>query len=139
MALLVLVMQLKGRISSPDVFSRARKEMTAVASCITGPGGAGLLPAAAFESEVTFTAETSFEESGAIKLGAGKDELRFRSIGAGTLIPSGDPDLKYGWVTWRVEGGFGEFDGANGVITSNFVIRGSGEITDSQLGTIFVK
>jgi hypothetical protein len=137
-ALLVYVMQLEGTASAEGGSAKVRKAMTAVASCITGPGGAGPLPVASFESEVTFRGKGRFEESGAIAFGSGNG-LRFRTIGEGFLVPSGDPGLKHGWATWRVEGGFGEFEGASGVIRSDFVLQASGEIRDSQFGTIFVK
>ncbi len=35
-------------------------------------------------------------------------------------------------------GGTGRFDGASGRITSNFVVSDDGEITDHQLGVVFV-
>ena len=38
---------------------------------------------------------------------------------------------------WQVEGGEGQFDGAQGLITSNFTISDAGEVTDHHMGVIF--
>jgi hypothetical protein len=77
------------------------------------PGGA-----ATFTSEVTFTGETGFLETGTIDFGNGH-QLRFSTVGSGYLAPSADPDRKQGTVMWRVEGGEGQFAGASGLITSH--------------------
>jgi hypothetical protein len=53
--------------------------------------------------------------------------------------PSPDPALKQGTVTWKLEGGEGQLNGADGVITSNFTITQDGEVTDYQMGVIYLK
>jgi hypothetical protein len=83
---------------------------------------------ATFDSEVTFTGETSFQEVGTIGFGAGH-RLRFSTVGSGYLGPGADPGRKQGAVAWRVEGGEGQFAGASGLITSNFFV-------DEQLGVV---
>lgn len=99
-----------------------------------GPGGLSstLAPAtgeaATFASEVTFTGETSFQETGTIAFGDAH-RLRFTTVGSGYLGPSADPARKHGTVMWRVEGGDGQFTGASGLITSNFFV-------DEQLGVV---
>lgn len=83
---------------------------------------------ASFESEVTFTGETSFQEVGTITFGDG-NALHFSTIGSGILAPSADPARKHGTVMWRVDQGEGQFAGASGLITSNFFV-------DTQLGVV---
>jgi hypothetical protein len=92
---------------------------------------------ATFESEVTFTGETSFQEIGSITFG-GNHRLRFSTVGSGYLGPSVDPTHKHGTVMWRVEGGQGQFAKASGLITSNFVVGEDLAITDHHFGVLFV-
>jgi hypothetical protein len=94
---------------------------------------------AQFESEVTLTGENQFLESGTISFGDGGHRLRFSTVGNGSLGASPIPKLQQGAVTWRVDGGEGQFAGASGLITSNFTIGENGEVLDNHLGVIFVK
>jgi hypothetical protein len=93
--------------------------------------------AANFESEVVFTGDTSFQEVGTIGFGDGH-RLRFASVGSGFLAASADPSRKQGAVTWRVEGGEGQFAGASGLITSNFFIDARLGIVDHHFGVLFL-
>ena len=52
---------------------------------------------------------------------------------------SPDPALKQGTVTWTVEGGQGQFDGAAGTITSNFTLNEAGDVNDCHLGIIYLR
>ena len=38
----------------------------------------------------------------------------------------------------EIDGGEGRFEGARGLITSNFLVSDSGEVVDNQFGVIFV-
>jgi hypothetical protein len=40
---------------------------------------------------------------------------------------------------WRVESGEGQFAGASGLVTSNFTLSATGEVTDNHFGLIFVR
>jgi hypothetical protein len=42
-------------------------------------------------------------------------------------------------VMWRVEGGEGQFAGANSLITSNFFVGEAREVTDNHFGVIFIE
>jgi len=42
-------------------------------------------------------------------------------------------------VIWKVERGEGQFEGASGLITSNFFVSTTGEVTDNHFGVIFVR
>jgi hypothetical protein len=130
--------------SAGNVLKAATSAPSATLTSTVGPGGlAGVLqPAtgdeATFESEVTFTGETNFQEVGTIAFGAGH-RLRFGTVGSGYLGPSADPARKHGTVMWRVEGGEGQFSGASGLITSNFFVDDNLEVTDHHFGVIFVR
>jgi hypothetical protein len=93
--------------------------------------------AATFESEVTFTGETSFQEVGTIRFGE-RHSLRFSTLGSGYLAPSSDPTRKQGTVMWRVEGGEGQFAEASGLITSNFFVDEGLGVVDHHFGVLLV-
>ena len=105
-----------------------------LAGTIRPAGGAD----ARFESEVVFSSESDFSEAGTISFGDG-NRLRFSTVGQGHLGPSADPDLKHGCVMWRIDGGEGQFEGATGLITSNFFVGGTGAVADHHFGVIFVR
>jgi hypothetical protein len=89
---------------------------------------------ASFDTDVTTTGETSFDERGVMRFGDGGDSIRFTTVGEGTLTPSAEEGLHEGSVIWRVEDGEGRFRGASGLITSNFMLRmESGEVQESQV------
>jgi hypothetical protein len=94
---------------------------------------------ALFESEVRITAPNIFTEKGSISFGE-DHRLLFSCFGQGQLIPSTDgSNLMCGAVTWKVEGGEGQFEGATGLITSNFTLSDTGEVNDYQLGLLFIR
>lgn len=98
------------------------------------PGGS-----ATFDSEVVFVSETAFKESGVIAFGNERNRLRFSTIGEGYLGSSPNGATKHGSVMWRVDGGEGQFEGASGLITSNFFVGADGNVVDNHFGAIFVK
>lgn len=104
---------------------------------VTG-GHAGIPGAeATFDSEVAFTGETSFLETGVITFGDA-NTLRFSTVGSGYLGPSADPARKHGAVSWRVDGGTGQFAGATGLITSNFFVDDQLGVVDHHFGVLLV-
>jgi hypothetical protein len=144
---LVYAMRFTGR-ATPTGPDGTVLEVTATApsssvTSIVGPAGlaGGLHPVAGgeatFESEVTFTGATSFQEVGAIAFGAGH-RLRFATVGSGYLGASPDPARKHGAVSWRVAGGEGQFAGASGLITSNFFVGADLAVTDHHFGVLFL-
>jgi hypothetical protein len=143
-------MQFKGSAAPKAGVSGGIKASTTAPSCtlssVVGPDGltGTLLPAAgggnaSFESEVTLTGETSFTEAGSIRFGDSNHSLRFTTVGQGFLGKSPDAARQHGSVMWRVEGGEGQFAGASGLITSNFTLSATGEVTDNHFGLIFVR
>jgi hypothetical protein len=94
---------------------------------------------ASFESEVTLTGGTGFQESGTITFGSGSDRIHFSTIGEGYLNSSVDANFKQGAITWKIDRGEGQFAGASGLITSNFTVSDTGEVVDNHFGVIFLK
>ena len=66
---------------------------TVGADGLTGTLAPAAGDAATFTSEVTFTGETSFLETGTIGFGDG-NQMRFSTVGSGYLAPSADPTRK---------------------------------------------
>jgi hypothetical protein len=89
------------------------------------------------ECRLTFRDDVRFEEIGTISFGNG-NALRFRSVGEGTLVRASEPGLSHGSAAWDVDGGSGAFSGASGRIVSNFLLSDTGELTDHQLGVLFL-
>jgi len=91
------------------------------------------------ESELRLTGPEQFEETGEITFGDESEHmLRFSTAGMGCMVPGPEPGLMTGSVSWKVEGGKGQFTDAQGFITSNFTIDESGERSDFHCGLIFV-
>jgi hypothetical protein len=143
------ILQFTGRATPQEGEGTVLKATTTAPSSsfttITGPEGVrGTLQRVAgeqatFESTVTFTGESTFQESGTIAFGQHGHRLRFSTVGQGYLGASPDPALKHGTVMWQVDGGEGQFAGARGLITSNFFVGEAGEVTDHHFGVIFVE
>ncbi|MCZ7662602.1 MAG: hypothetical protein M5U22_06545 [Thermoleophilia bacterium] len=93
---------------------------------------------ATLESVVQFASETSFEESGAITFGDSQHTLTFSTVGQGYLGPSPQEGVSHGGVVWRLESGTGQFEGACGLITSNFTVASDGGVVDNQFGVMYV-
>ena len=125
---------LKAATSAPSCSITSVVGSDGVAGSIQPVGGGQ----ATFESEVEITGDTSFPEKGSITFGEGHS-LRFTTVGAGHIAASADPGLKHGTVMWRIESGQGRFEGATGLITSNFTLGERGEVTDNQFGVIFAQ
>jgi len=146
---IIYVLQFTGHAAPVEGASGVLKATTSAPSCEIStqvgmhglrselrPGDGGT---ALFESEVTMTGDASFKESGTISFGAGGNRLRFSTVGQGYLGPSADPKQSTGAVTWQVDGGEGQFEGATGLITSNFLVSDSGEVVDNHFGVIFLR
>jgi hypothetical protein len=91
-----------------------------------------------FESEVRTSSQDSFVEQGTITFGDGDHSLKFSTVGEGHLGPGAEEKTRAGVISWKVEGGQGQFEGASGLITSNFFIDESGGVVDFQFGVVYV-
>jgi hypothetical protein len=94
---------------------------------------------ATFESELVFTGETTFLETGTIVFGTGGHLLHVTSVGSGHLGIASKQGCRHGAAVWRINGGEGQFAGASGLITSNFIVGKAGEVTEYHLGVILVR
>ena len=112
-------------------------QLTAVAPGVLAASLADYAEPATLDAQLCFADERSFRLIGEVRL-VGEGTLRFRSLGSGRIDPSPEPGLRHGTAVLEVWGGTGRFDGAHGRITSNFVVSDDGEITDHQLGVVFV-
>jgi hypothetical protein len=145
---IIFTMQFKGG-ATPGTEPGVMKVTTTATSCavrtVVGPDGVkgAFEPAegglAYFESEVRTTSADGFDETGTITFGDGDHTLRFSTVGQGYLARNAETNTMAGAVSWRVNGGEGQFEGAAGLITSNFLVSEKGEVTDYQFGVIFVK
>jgi hypothetical protein len=145
---IVYAMQFKGQAAPGESAGTLQVRGLAASGSITSvinSGGltGGFDPAAAvpaqFDSEVTLKNDTTFTEKGSITFGNGAHKLRFSTVGEGWLGASPELSAKQGTITWRVDGGEGQFEDAGGVITSNFTLSDTGEVNDYHLGVLYIK
>lgn len=91
---------------------------------------------ASYETHVTMTGETTFVEDG--ELTADGASLRLRTVGAGVIEPSPEEGTLRGSVIWEVEG-TGRWDGATGLLTSNFEVRAeTGNAVEHQVVRLYL-
>ncbi len=138
-------MQFRGetRRSAPGVLDAALTAPScALVTAIDGDGLHGRFePApgaeASFRLHVCFAGAASADEAGTIVFGAGH-ALHLRSVGSAVLGGSPDPHLRHGTLMWQVTSGEGQFERAEGRVSSNFFVSDTGEVTDNQIGVIFI-
>jgi hypothetical protein len=116
-----------------DVKSRSESIQASAAD-----GTAPRFDSLTYKTHVTFTGETTFTETGTISAGT-EDELDIATVGEGTLAPSAESGLMHGSVIWRITQGRARFEGASGLITSNFVLAPeTGEVDERQVAVVFL-
>ncbi len=98
------------------------------------PGGK-----ASAETVLTLTGDGVFIESGTIKFGDGSTWLTFNTVGQGFLGASAAKGVSAGCAVWRIAEGGGQFKGATGHITGNFIVDTKGVAYDNQVAVIFPK
>jgi|TARA_B100000315_G_scaffold260622_1_gene323484 hypothetical protein len=136
-----------GKLASVEGVDNQRNgKLAAQSSRITsvaGPGGirGSIEPIegeeTVFESLITMTERGIFQEHGSIAFGSNGNTLTFTTLGAGHIGPSAESGVNQGAVIFRVEGGEGQFEGATGLITSNFTTTRAGDVVDHQFGVIY--
>jgi hypothetical protein len=120
----------------PEVDVEGRSEWVSVQAADESDAGIHSL---SYSSHAEFTGETTFTERGHLIVDEGDAALDFATFADGFLGPSADPELHHGSVSWRIEHGHGRFQGASGLITSNFVLRPStGEVDERQVAVVFL-
>lgn len=90
------------------------------------------------EASLVMNGGGEFSETVTVDFGHGH-VLRLRTIDAGRIADSADENLRHGAAVLEVVGGAGQFEGATGRITSNFVLSDTGDLTDNQLGLVFLR
>jgi|SRR5258708_21364 hypothetical protein len=143
---LIYAMQFKGTASGQaPLVATLNAPSETIALCISSEGVSSTIApsegdSAYFKSEVRFLdpAQTAFTESGTITFGDGGHVLHFSTVGQGFIADSPDPSLKHGTVTWQIDRGEGQFEGAKGLITANFLISGTGAVTDNHFAVLFL-
>jgi len=91
------------------------------------------------ETVLTLTGDGVFVESGTITFGDGTTWLKFNTIGQGFLGASAVKDVSAGCAVWRIVEGGGQFAGATGHVTGNFIVDAKGVAHDHQVAVIFPK
>src|SRR6185295_13453702 len=94
---------------------------------------------AAAETVLTLTGDGVFIESGTIKFGDGSTWLKFNTVGQGFLGASAAKGVSAGCAVWRITEGGGQFKGATGHVTGNFIVDAKGVAYDNQVAVIFPK
>jgi hypothetical protein len=90
------------------------------------------------EATLVPNGDGAFSETTTVDFGHGH-VLHLRTIDDGRLADSADENLRHGTAVLEVVGGLGQFAGASGRITSNFVLSDTGDLTDNQLGLVFLR
>jgi hypothetical protein len=142
---IVYSLQFRGRmtsVSSRVLEQRASAPSQVLITTVDGDGLDGTVQPgegkeALLVSRLVLADDGSFDQSGTIEFAPGH-VLAFRTIGPARLGRSPDPQLRHGAAVWEIEGGDGQFRGAHGRITSNFVVSETDELTDNHFGLIFV-
>jgi len=93
---------------------------------------------ASAETVLTLTGDGVFLESGTIKFGDGSTWLKFDTVGQGTLGAAAAKDYSAGCAVWRIVEGGGQFAGATGRVTGNFIVTPKGIAVDNQVAVIFL-
>jgi hypothetical protein len=92
---------------------------------------------AILEARLLFNDEVAFSVSATIDFGHGH-LLYAQTVDEGSIAGSADEHLSHGSAVLHVVGGTGQFEGATGRVTCNFVLSDTGEFTDVQIGMLFL-
>jgi hypothetical protein len=93
---------------------------------------------ATLESSVERFPDGTFVEDGTITYGRA-GSVTFETVGRGTVAPAPVAGWTSGAVMWTVTGGRGRFEGATGLITSNFTVSAQGEVIDHHVARLYVR
>lgn len=143
---LIYALQFRGHAQpeSESVFRVTERAASASITTVVNSGGltGGFDPAATvdagFQSRVELRSDGTFLEDGTISFGP-THKIHFRTRVPGWVADGPDPRLRQGTVTFEVVSGEGQFDGAAGIITSNFTIASDGEVTEHQIGVLYIR
>jgi hypothetical protein len=88
-------------------------------------------------TELSMTGGDLFDEAGTISLGHDA-AVHFRSLAPGYVGASPETGVRQGSAQCGVDGGEGALAGARGLLTSNFLISATGEVTDRRVVVLFL-
>lgn len=92
---------------------------------------------AILDARLALNGADAFSADATIDFGHGH-KLHAKTMDDGRLADSADTHLRHGTAVLHVLGGTGQFEGASGRLTCNFVVSDTGEFTDAQLGMVFL-
>jgi hypothetical protein len=122
------------RASAPSCTHETRLGGDGIAARFLFDGGA---EEAILEARLLFNDEVAFSVNATIDFGHGH-LLYAQTVSEGSIAGSVDEHLSHGSAVLHVVGGTGQFEGATGRVTCNFVLSDTGEFTDVQLGMLFL-
>jgi hypothetical protein len=88
-------------------------------------------------TELSMTGGDLFDEAGTISLGRDA-AVHFRSLAPGHVGASPATGVRQGSAQCGVDAGEGALAGARGLLTSNFLISATGEVTDRRVVVLFL-
>jgi hypothetical protein len=92
---------------------------------------------ALLEGRVSLLDDSAFDFAATIGFGNGT-ALRLRSLTPGSIVAAAGHGLRIGSVVCAVDGGSGRLESASGHVATSFVVSDTGELTDRQLGLVFL-
>ena len=105
---------------------------------LTGGFNPAAITDAVFESEVTLVTGSTLQSGDLFHLATGAPAA-IRKYWGGLDGTESQTRVEARDSYVECEGGEGQFDGAGGVITSNFTVSETGEVNDYHLGVIYLK
>jgi|SRR5712692_6861985 len=125
--------RLQARTSATGQTLRSVLKPDGVVASIEPAGG----DPATFESQVEMVGDGMFLENGTIRYGTA-GAITFKTVGRGVIGPSPEPGTQRGAVIWEVTSGDNRFQGAQGLITSNFTVGANGEVKDDHFVRLYL-
>ena len=92
---------------------------------------------ALLEGRISLLGDDAFELAASIGFGNGT-ALRLRSLARGSIFPAAAAGLRVGTAVCAIDGGSGRLATASGHVATSFVLSETGELTDHQLGLVYL-
>jgi hypothetical protein len=138
---IVMTAHFRGEAAEPsgDPPSTDPRASSVSIDAVAADGSPAQIERASYENHAVFTGEATFSETGTIVYGDGDAELDIATLSDGTLGPCAESDALHGAAVYRVTEGRGRFEGATGLITTNFLLwPARGEFEERQVAIVFV-
>lgn len=97
----------------------------------------GVEEEALLEGRLSLLDGDSFELAATVGLGDGS-AFRLRTLTPGVLAPAPETGLRIGTAVCEVDRGAGRLAGVSGRLATSFLLSSTGELTDCQVGVLFV-